>query len=102
MAADIGAYSLVAGVENVAHTLAYDGAIMGDNQSGKPLSPDQWTAATMPTLVMVGGESETFFHRGTQALVAILPNAQRHTLEGQSHEVAAEALAPVLVEFFAR
>jgi hypothetical protein len=28
-------------------------------------------------------------------------NAQHHILEGQTHEVAAEALAPVLVEFFA-
>ena len=73
---------------------------MGDNQAGKPLSPNQWTSATMPTLVMVGGESEVFFHHGAQALVDILPNAQRRILEGQTHEVAVEALAPVLVEFF--
>jgi pimeloyl-ACP methyl ester carboxylesterase len=88
-------------MEKVAHTLAYDGTIMGDNQSGKPLSPKHWASATSPTLVMVGGESETFFQHGTQALVDILPNARRRTLEGQTHEVAAEALAPVLVEFFA-
>lgn len=87
-------------MEKVAHTLAYDGAIMGDNQSGKPLPPNQWASATSPTLVIVGGESEAFFQNGTQALVDILPNAQRRTLKGQTHEVSAEALAPVLVEFF--
>jgi pimeloyl-ACP methyl ester carboxylesterase len=87
-------------MEKVAHTLAYDGTIMGDNQSGNPLPPNEWRSATMPTLVIVGGESPAFFHNGTQALVDILPNAQRFVLEGQTHEVSAEALAPVLVEFF--
>jgi hypothetical protein len=29
-----------------------------------------------------------------------MPNGQHRTLEGQTHEVSAEALAPVLVEFF--
>lgn len=88
-------------LEQVAHTLVYDATIMGDNQSGKPLPPNQWTAARMPTLVIVGGESPVFFWHGTQALVDILLNAQRRTLPGQTHEVAAAALAPMLIEFFA-
>jgi pimeloyl-ACP methyl ester carboxylesterase len=88
-------------MEQVAHTLAYDGTIMGDTMSGKPLSPKQWATTTSHTLVIVGGESEAFFQHGTQALVDILPNAQHRTLAGQTHEVAAEALAPVLKEFFA-
>jgi pimeloyl-ACP methyl ester carboxylesterase len=91
-------------MEKAAHTLAYDGTIMGETQAGKPLPAEkvkQWASTTMPTLVIVGGASEAFFHHGTQALVDILPNAQHHILEGQTHEVAAEALAPVLVEFFA-
>jgi pimeloyl-ACP methyl ester carboxylesterase len=87
-------------MEKVAHTLAYDGTIMGDNQSGKPLAPKQWTSVTSPTLVIVGGESEPFFHHGAQALVEVLPNARRQVLEGQSHGVDAAPLAPVLVDFF--
>jgi pimeloyl-ACP methyl ester carboxylesterase len=87
-------------VEKVAHTLAYDGLIMGDNMSGKPLSPRQWASATSPTLVMTGGESQAFFHHAAQALADILPNARLRILEGQSHGVASEALTPVLVEFF--
>lgn len=90
-------------MEKEAHTLVYDATIMGETQAGMPLPSEkvkQWASATMPTLVIVGGASEAFFQHGTQALVDILPNAQRRTLEGQTHEVAAEALAPVLMEFF--
>ncbi len=90
-------------MEKVAHTLAYDGAFMQDVQAGRPLPADrveQWASAAMPTLVIVGGASEPFFHRGAQALVDVLHNAQLRVLEGQTHEVSTEALAPVLVEFF--
>jgi pimeloyl-ACP methyl ester carboxylesterase len=87
-------------MEKVAHTLAYDGAIMRDNASGKPLRPNQWPDATMPTLVIVGGVSEPFFHNGTRALADNLPNPQHRVLEGQMHEVSSQALAPVLIEFF--
>ncbi len=34
------------------------------------------------------------------ALAKALPNGEHRTLEGQTHEVAASAIAPVLVEFF--
>ena len=88
-------------MEQGAHTLAYDGLIMGDTQSGKPLAPGQWPAATMPALVIVGGDSPPFFHNGTRALVDQLPRAQHATLAGQTHEVSAAALAPMLAAFFA-
>ena len=35
-----------------------------------------------------------------QAIVNLLPDAQHRTLEGQEHNVAPEAIAPVLEEFF--
>ena len=87
-------------LEDVAHTLAYDGTIMGDIMVGKPLPADRWDAVTAPALVIIGGESAPFLHNGAQALVEILPDAQPRTLEGQTHAVAAEALAPLLMEFF--
>jgi pimeloyl-ACP methyl ester carboxylesterase len=87
-------------LEKTAHTIAYDGTVMGSNMSGKPLAPNQWPDATMPTLVIVGGESPAFFQNGTQAVADILPNARHFSLEGQTHDVSMEALAPVLVEFF--
>ena len=87
-------------LEKVAPTIAYDGAFVGDTMSGKPLSPERWGSVEVPTLVIDGGASGTFMHTGADALASVLPNAERRTLEGQTHDVAAEALAPVLAEFF--
>src|ERR1041385_6284112 len=86
--------------EGLAHTLAYDGAIMGDTISGKPLPATRWATAALPTLVIDGGASPAWLGNATQALVDILPNAQRRTLAGQGHGPAHEVLTPVLVEFF--
>jgi hypothetical protein len=41
----------------------------------------------------------TWQRNAVQALVDLLPHAQRRSLEGQDHEVAPEVLAPVLVGF---
>jgi pimeloyl-ACP methyl ester carboxylesterase len=87
-------------MEDLAHTLAYDGTIMGDNMAGKPLPAKRWASATLPTLVMDGGESPAWLRNAAQVVADALPNAQRRTLEGQNHGVAPEAVAPVLVEFF--
>jgi len=86
--------------EKVAHTLAYDGAFMEGTISGKPLPPERWAAVTVPTLVMDGGNSDLRMHSAAQALADALPAAQRRTLEGQTHEVAPEVLAPLLEDFF--
>lgn len=82
--------------EDVAHTLVYDLTIMGDFS----LPAGRMAAVTMPTLVMDGGASPAWAHNSVQALMEILPNAQRRTLEGQTHDVNPDALAPVLLEFF--
>lgn len=87
-------------MEKLAHTLAYDGAIMYDTMSGKPLPTERWASATAPTFVMDAEQSGAFFHHTAQALVDLLPDARRRTLAGQDHAVAPESLVPVLVEFF--
>ena len=87
-------------LEAVAHTLWYDGVIMGENMVGKPLSVDRWSSVTIPTLVIDGGASPPSMRNAVQQLVDVLPNARRLTMEGQSHEVDPTLLAPVLAEFF--
>ena len=87
-------------LEAVAHTISYDGTIMGDTMSGDPSTIRKYASVTVSTLVMVGGASPAFFHNGTQTLVDILPHAQHRTLAGQNHGPADEVLVPVLVEFF--
>ena len=86
----------------VAHTLPYDAAFVDDYRKGKPLPTERWTSVTMPTLVAVGGKSPDWMRNGMQELADVLPNATSDTLEGQTHIVKAQALAPVLVEFFER
>lgn len=88
-------------LEGVAHTLAYDNAIMGDRLSGEPLSAERFASVAAPALVIDGGASPTWARNAVEALVNVLPSAQRRTLEGQTHQVDPEALAPALDEFFA-
>jgi pimeloyl-ACP methyl ester carboxylesterase len=86
--------------EGAALTLPYDADIMGDTMSGKPLPTKRWQALTIPTLVMGGGQSPAWQQNSLQQLVSILPNATQVTITDQAHDVAAEALAPKLAEFF--
>jgi pimeloyl-ACP methyl ester carboxylesterase len=83
--------------EAEAPTLAYDNAIMGDGS----VPTERLASLTIPTLVMAGGASPAFMQDAAQAAAHALPNAKFRTLEGQTHDVAPEVLAPVLVEFFA-
>jgi hypothetical protein len=91
-----------AAMEAVAHTLAYDGETLGDSMSGRPLSKKRWASVSVATLVMDGGASPAWLRNAVQAVTDLLPNAERHTLEGQTHNVDAKVLAPVLEDFFAR
>ncbi len=84
----------------IAHTLAYDMTIVTPYQAGTPLPAERWNEVRVPTLVLVGGKSPAWFHHGTQALADVLPNAAHGVVDGQTHNVKAKALAPVLSQFF--
>jgi len=87
--------------EAVARTLAYDAAFVEGTQLGRPLPTGRWDSVTMPTLVVDGGASPAWVRNGARAIAGLLPDARRSTLEGQTHEVDPEVLAPVLKDFFA-
>lgn len=82
--------------EAVAPTLAYDGAIIRDGA----VPTERAAAVTIPTLIMTGEATIPFMHATAQALETVIPNVQRRVLDGQTHEVAADVLAPHLIEFF--
>ena len=65
-------------LEAMAHTISYD----------------------VRARVIDGGASPPSLRNAVQALVNVLPNARRLTLEGQTHEVDPTVLTPVLVDFF--
>ena len=81
--------------EALAHTLVYNAMIMGDFS----LPTQRIATVNLPILVIDGGET-AWLTNAAQAVAEVLPNAQRHTLKGQPHNVAPEAIAPVLIEFF--
>lgn len=83
--------------ESVAPTLAYDAAVLGE-ESAVPV--ERASMVAVPTLVMNGGAGAPFMHTTVTTLAKTIPNAQHRILEGQTHQVSPEALAPVLVEFF--
>ena len=85
---------------SVAHTLVYEGMLMGESLSGDPAPLEQWSSVAVPTLIANGGASPKWMREAAQALACVLPHAQNRTLPGQSHGVEPEVLAPVLVEFF--
>ncbi|MFL5798323.1 MAG: alpha/beta fold hydrolase [Actinomycetota bacterium] len=83
--------------ESVAPTLAYDAAAMGDYSV--PIR--RAATVTVPAMVLDGGASPPWLGEAADAVAAALPSAQRRTLEGQTHDVSPEVLAPALHEFFA-
>jgi pimeloyl-ACP methyl ester carboxylesterase len=87
----------------MAHTLPYDLTILEGTQVGKPLPAARWAANAAPTLVVVGGKSEAFFHTGAKALAEMLPDARYRSLPGRNHGavlVAPRAVAVAVEQFF--
>ncbi|MCM3748871.1 alpha/beta fold hydrolase [Paenibacillus pasadenensis] len=88
-------------MEALAHTLAYDGTIMGTTQSGNPLPAGRWNIPH-PTLIMTGENSAPFFHDAANALASLLPNAATHSLAGQDHSaiiMSPDVVAKAVVDF---
>lgn len=84
-------------LEAVAHTLPYDAAVMGDY--GLPKAT--LTAVKVPVLIMHGGKTTPLLREAAEAASEALPEGRLRVLTGQTHNVPAEVLAPVLAEFFA-
>lgn len=83
--------------EAVAHTLAYEAAVMGP---GNALPASRLAAITQPTLVLTGGNSPAWITNAGRATAGAIPAATHRVLESQTHNVSAKALAPELLEFF--
>ena len=83
--------------ESIGLTLAYDAVAMGEDSS---VPTERARKVSAPTLVITGSQTYPFMSESAKTLAETIPNARHHMLEGQSHEVSAEVLAPVLVEFF--
>lgn len=83
----------------VAHTLPYDIAAMQGCQGGRPLPAANWADVECRVLVAWGGKSPDWTKNAMAGLVDVLPAATSQVLDGQTHMVKPDALAPVLVDF---
>jgi Alpha/beta hydrolase family len=83
-------------LERLGQALVYDAAIIGDFR----VPTDRLAKVNVPTLVIDGGLTP-WMSRTADAVASVVPGAQRHTLEGQPHNVDPAAIAPALIDFFA-
>jgi len=83
-------------LEAIAQTLVYDATILGDFN----LPTARLKNVKAPTLVVYGGASPAFLGNAAKAVAKAVPKGQVRALDGQTHDIVPEALAPVLVEFF--
>lgn len=82
--------------EKIDFTLAYDYEVLGDGAI-----PDEVVKTiTIPPLVMVGEKGMDFINATAGQLAKLMPDASHKILKGQMHQPKAEAVAPVLIEFF--
>jgi pimeloyl-ACP methyl ester carboxylesterase len=77
----------------VAHTLVYDAALMGDYSV-----PREFGSISTPALVLDGGTTP-WMTSAADAVARTLGDARRRTLHGQMHNVAPDAVAPAIAEF---
>jgi pimeloyl-ACP methyl ester carboxylesterase len=90
-------------METAAPTLLYDLAVMGESMRGRALPAEltrRAAAISAPTLLIAGGDSPVWMQNAARAAAQAVPGARFRILEGQTHAVAAEAIAPLLIEFF--
>jgi pimeloyl-ACP methyl ester carboxylesterase len=83
---------------SLAHTLAYDAAIMGDST----IPAARFAQIRASTLVLAGSESPGFLQQAAAQTAAAIPRARVDVLQGQDHNVAGEAIAPVVAAFVGR
>lgn len=81
--------------KSVAHTLAYDLAILGDGSVPHRIA----AAIQTPTLCLGGAKSPDKLRKAVQAVAAAIPNAELRLLEGQNHNASMSVLAPVISEY---
>ncbi|GGK92719.1 alpha/beta hydrolase [Sphaerisporangium melleum] len=86
-----------ADMEAIAHTLAYEAAIVGPG----PVPAERFAALSVPVLVLAGAESPARMQDAARAVDAALPDSRLKVLDGMAHgQVDTKVLAAELAAFF--
>ncbi|MFC4053623.1 alpha/beta fold hydrolase [Actinomadura syzygii] len=72
---------------------------MGDSGGGGAVPEEMLREVAVPVLVLDGGDSPAWMRDIAARTAELLPAGTHRTLPGQTHDVAPDALAPVLSEF---
>ncbi|MHC3474110.1 alpha/beta fold hydrolase [Streptomyces sp. 7R007] len=83
------------GMEALAPSLAHDDACMGDGLVPR----DLLAGIGVPVLALAGGASPGWMCEAARAVAEAVPQGTYRLLEGQTHAVDPQALAPALAEF---
>jgi pimeloyl-ACP methyl ester carboxylesterase len=83
-------------LEAMAHTLVYEAQILGDGA----VPMEQARALRVPTLAIAAGAAPPFMRETAQALAREMPDARALVLDGATHDLVPERLAPPLLDFF--
>lgn len=89
-----------AGLEALAHTLPYDGRVMGFDRPDRSLPVERWKAIEVPVLAMGGGASPERMRNVARAVADALLDATYRSIPGQTHQADPATMAPVLRAFF--
>ena len=85
----------------VAHTLAYDTALLAPYQTGEPSPINRFADVRVPTRLLLGGKSPEWIANAARGLEHLLPAGELTVLDGQTHMLKPKVTAPVVREFFA-
>lgn len=84
------------GLVALVDSLPYDIALTGDGK----VPGEKLKRISGETIALYGGASDAWAWDSAMAVAAAIPGARIQALAGQTHQVAHEVIAPVLVEFF--
>jgi len=82
-------------LEAMAHTLVYEATILGDGQ----LPLDKARSVRAPTLALAAGAAPPFMRETAEALARAMPDGRALVLEGATHDLVPDVIAPPLLRF---
>jgi pimeloyl-ACP methyl ester carboxylesterase len=82
-------------LEAMAHTLVYEATVLGDGL----VPADRVRAVTAPLLAIAAGKAMPFMRETAQHVARLAPRGRAVVLDGATHDLVPELVAPPVVEF---
>ncbi|MBG6237886.1 pimeloyl-ACP methyl ester carboxylesterase [Mycetocola sp. CAN_C7] len=83
---------------SIAHTLAYDAAVLERAERGEPLA-ELWAHVTMPVIVLIGEDTQPIFPPAADAIVGALPDARQRRIDARNHGWEPDVMAREISSF---